>query len=205
MSKRPRDIDFDIPFRKRVRSEFDRPSSRRGARVRKRRLRHSVWRFTGGPNIPLDSTDHIITAVELGLIPPQPEGSGDLEAARQALSDRLESALDIVFSKQKLSELVEFRDPEAAEWRPGIIEDVDLQFSVELGPKFKRVHAEGLIKITHRTKIHLSYDRVRQSLAEVLGVPSGRLHLKMLLIKKDLGLDLEQYLDKQQPDRFDVD
>ncbi len=187
-----------VPFRSTVTSEYDAPHANT-KRTPKPRLRHSTWLVTVNPNVPLDTPGNIADAVDAGLVRPQ-MGDPDIEVARRDLSDRLRLAIDTVFSEDNAPQILTFREPDQ-EWEADTIVSVDMDFAIELGSKHKKIHAHGLVKITHRSKIRLEYKLVEEAFKELLHIRS--VHCYNRLVKGERqDITLQNYLEKTQPHRF---
>ena len=53
-------------------------------------------------------------------------------------------------------------------WNDEKIKDVDIDYTIEEGSKFHRLHIHILFKFTHFTKIQLNYDKIKKKITDDL-------------------------------------
>lgn len=76
------------------------------------------------------------------------------------------------------------------------VQSANSDFTIERGPKTKALHAHILIQITHFSRIHLDYEKVKLKVQEELGVVC---YMNGKLVRPTAETDLMAYLSKHHP------
>jgi hypothetical protein len=103
------------------------------------------------------------------------------------LKEKFETSIATIFDKENLSASIKVLKKDT------VIEDVNITTSIEVGSKFKRVHANIMLEITHNGKIHLDYPQFKRNFSTVMGLPTN-LHFNIQhLFDKEI---LQSYINK---------
>jgi hypothetical protein len=79
-------------------------------------------------------------------------------------------------------------------WTKEYVADSDVQFSIERGGKYNKLHAHCIIKIKHYTSLMLDRKKIQQFIAQEMGLPS--VHINYRLLKGSDEINIENYLQK---------
>jgi hypothetical protein len=125
------------------------------------KIKHSCYLITYNPNISRFQDD-----------------DADLEEQQEILSDACESLL------QNIEQYVKFGH-EGHAWSTDVIENVSCDFVVERGKKKQQLHCHMLVKISHRSKVSLDYQKIKQTLNQEIGVESAYMNAKLVRATSD--------------------
>ena len=79
-------------------------------------------------------------------------------------------------------------------WNDEKIKNVDVDYTIEEGSKFHRLHIHILFKFTHFTKILLNYDKIKKKITDDLGLDNIYLYNK--LVRNNDNDNIIDYLKK---------
>ena len=80
------------------------------------------------------------------------------------------------------------------DWNDEKIVDTDIQYTIEEGSKFHRLHIHILFKFVHHTKILLNYDKIKNKIMNDLGLDNVYLYNK--LVRNNDNDNILDYLKK---------
>lgn len=119
----------------------------------------------------------------------------------EAMGDDLENAMRAAFDQERIKDFVTFLD-DSGSWNTQYIDDVQGEFSIELGETAKgsRIHAHAAIHIYHHSRIRLKIDVLQDFLSDYLIDNSqfaikGKVYVNVRMIKGDT--DLKSYIRKK--------
>ena len=79
-------------------------------------------------------------------------------------------------------------------WNDEKIKDVDIDYTIEEGSKFHRLHIHILFKFTHFTKIQLNYDKIKKKITDDLGLQN--VYMLNKLVRNSGSDNILDYLKK---------
>lgn len=74
---------------------------------------------------------------------------------RHTIGAQLDTAIEGTFAPDNIGSVVKMLVP-GVSWGPSVIDDVDIQYSLEEGNIQHRVHAHAIVTIRHHTKVQLN-------------------------------------------------
>ena len=80
------------------------------------------------------------------------------------------------------------------DWNDNKIKDVDIDYTIEEGSKFHRLHIHILFKFTHFTKFLLNYDKIKNKIMNNLGLQNVYMYNK--LVRNSGNDNILDYLKK---------
>lgn len=84
---------------------------------------------------------------------------------------------------------------EGETWTKQYVQDSDVQYAIELGGKYKKLHAHCIIKIKHYTSIQIDAAKIRRYIEQEMGLPSIHVNFKLLRGNRE-EINIENYLAK---------
>ena len=84
--------------------------------------------------------------------------------------------------------------PDPSDWNDEKIKNVDIDYTIEEGSKFHRLHIHILFKFTHFTKILLNYDKIKKKITDDLGLQN--VYMLNKLVRNSGGDNILDYLKK---------
>jgi hypothetical protein len=84
--------------------------------------------------------------------------------------------------------------PDPSDWDNGKVTDVNIDYSLEQGEKFGRLHLHILLRFTHHTKIQLDYEAIKKKINEDLGLHN--IYLYNRLVRNNGTDSILDYLKK---------
>jgi hypothetical protein len=84
-------------------------------------------------------------------------------------------------------------------WDDEHVNDVDIDYVIELGPVKKHIHAHIMIKIKHRTKLMLDLQKIKSKILSDLGLKN--IYMNNKLMKKDSSTNVLDYIHKYTPNK----
>ena len=80
------------------------------------------------------------------------------------------------------------------DWGDNKIKNVDIDYTIEKGSKFHRLHIHILLKFTHFTKIQLNYDKIKKKITDDLGLDN--VYMLNKLVRNSGSDNILDYLKK---------
>ena len=80
------------------------------------------------------------------------------------------------------------------DWNDEKIKNVDIDYTIEEGSKFHRLHIHILFKFTHFTKILLNYDKIKKKITDDLGLQN--IYMLNKLVRNSGSDNIIDYLKK---------
>ena len=96
--------------------------------------------------------------------------------------------------QQILNNVQDYVKVPEGDWNDDKIKDVDIDYTIEQGEKFGRLHIHILFKFTHFTKIQLDYDKIKQKINNDLGLENIYMYNK--LVRNNGSDNILDYLKK---------
>ena len=93
-----------------------------------------------------------------------------------------------------LSNLNDYVNIDGGIWSDDFIDDVDIDYVIELGSVKRHIHAHIMIKIKHRTKLMLDYKKIKAKVLSELGLKN--IYVNNKLMKKDSSTNVLDYINK---------
>ena len=93
-----------------------------------------------------------------------------------------------------LSNLNDYVNIDGGIWSDDFIDDVDIDYVIELGTIKRHIHAHIMIKIKHRTKLMLDYKKIKAKVLSELGLKN--IYVNNKLMKKDSSTNVLDYINK---------
>ena len=84
--------------------------------------------------------------------------------------------------------------PDPSDWDNGKVTDVNIDYSLEQGEKFGRLHLHILLRFTHFSKIQLDYEAIKKKINEDLGLHN--IYLYNRLVRNNGTDSILDYLKK---------
>ena len=110
----------------------------------------------------------------------------------ESYAGELEAVLDEIFTPENMNSLIVWRGPGPGKG-PGIdpnyaegtertfakpfIESFEMEHVTEEGPRYHKIHAHALVKVIHRTYIHLDQDEIARQVSERMNL--GGIHVNV--------------------------
>ena len=91
-----------------------------------------------------------------------------------------------------IQDYINLHDP--SDWNDDKIKETDIDYTVEEGIKFHRLHIHILFKFTHFTKIQLNYDKIKNKIMNDLGLENVYMYNK--LVRNSGNDNILDYLKK---------
>jgi hypothetical protein len=96
--------------------------------------------------------------------------------------------------KNILSNINEYVNISEGIWDDEHINDVDIDYVIELGTIKRHIHAHIMIKIKHRAKLMLDYKKIKSKVLQTLGLKN--IYVNNKLMKKDSSTNVLDYINK---------
>ena len=96
--------------------------------------------------------------------------------------------------KNILSNLNDYVKIDGGIWSDDFINDVDIDYVIELGPVKKHIHSHIMIKIKHKTKIMLDLQKIKSKILTELGLKN--IYMNNKLMKTDSSINVLEYINK---------
>ena len=105
---------------------------------------------------------------------------------------KLKETISCVFNNQSLAHMVHYTHSFTSKY----IKNIELEYAIEKGHKRGFVHTHILLKITHKSNLHIKIPEMRDKIRDCLGLPEKKKYFFRIKILKDNNASVRYYIEK---------